>query len=86
MVRVRVRQRLPASVHEAVFEWVLKLCADKKLLTDPSVVGVDSTTIEANAAMRSLNQNCATNRPPAMIRISGQEPRSSASRAPTKTT
>ena len=50
----RIRNRLPASVHEAVFAWVLTLCADKNLLTDPSVVGVDSTTIEANAAMRSI--------------------------------
>ena len=50
----RIRKRLPASVHEAVFQWVLTLCADKNLLTDPSVVGVDSTTIEANAAMRSI--------------------------------
>ena len=50
----KIRKRLPESVHEAVFAWVLKLCADKHLLTDPSVVGVDSTTIEANAAMRSI--------------------------------
>ena len=49
-----IRKRLPESAHMAVFDWVLTLCADKKLLTDPSVVGVDSTTIEANAAMRSI--------------------------------
>ena len=50
----KIRKRLPESVHQAVFAWVLQLCAEKKLLTDPSVVGVDSTTIEANAAMRSI--------------------------------
>jgi transposase len=50
----RIRQRLDQGVHDAVFEWVLKLCADKKLLTDPTTVGVDSTTLEANAAMRSI--------------------------------
>jgi transposase len=50
----RIRQRLDAGVHDAVFEWVLTLCAAKKLLTDPKVVGVDSTTLEANAAMRSI--------------------------------
>lgn len=50
----RTRKRLPESVHESVFDWVLKLCADRKLLTDPSVVGVDSTMIEANAAMKSI--------------------------------
>lgn len=50
----RIRQRLDAAVHDAVFEWVLNLCAAKKLLSDPSVVGVDSTMLEANAAMRSI--------------------------------
>jgi transposase len=50
----KIRQRLPGSVHDAVFRWVLKLCADQKLLTDPSATGVDSTTLEANAAMRSI--------------------------------
>ncbi len=50
----RIRQRLDAGVHNAVFEWVLALCAAKNLLTDPKVVGVDSTTLEANAAMRSI--------------------------------
>jgi len=50
----RIRQRLDQGVHDAVFEWVLKLCADQKLLTDPTTVGVDSTTLEANAAMRSI--------------------------------
>lgn len=50
----RTRKRLPESVHQSVFDWVLKLCADRHLLTDPSVVGVDSTMIEANAAMRSI--------------------------------
>ena len=50
----RIRQRLDEGVHTAVFEWVLALCAEKKLLTDPTTVGVDSTTLEANAAMRSI--------------------------------
>jgi transposase len=49
-----IRRRLPLSVHESVFRFVLKLCADCKLLSDPSVVGVDSTTLEANAALRSI--------------------------------
>ena len=50
----KIRQRLDQGVHDAVFEWVLTLCAEKKLLTDPKAVGVDSTTLEANAAMRSI--------------------------------
>lgn len=48
-----IRERLPQSVHEAVFEWVLRIANDKKLLQATSVA-VDSTTLEANAAMKSI--------------------------------
>jgi hypothetical protein len=47
------RERLPPEVHDAVFEFVLKLAADKELLV-PKTLGVDSTTLEANAAMKSI--------------------------------
>jgi transposase len=56
----RIRQRLDEGVHAAVFDWVLALCAEKKLLTDPTTVGVDSTTLEANAAMRSIVRKDST--------------------------
>ena len=49
----RVRQRLPEQVHEAVFEWVLRLAREHELLTG-SAVGVDATTLEANAAMKAI--------------------------------
>jgi transposase len=48
-----IRNRLPHAVHEAVFVWVLKLAQEKKLLKGKTV-GVDSTTLEANAAMKSI--------------------------------
>ena len=48
-----IRQRLPLAVHEAVFVWVLALLQQKKLLKGKSV-GVDSTTLEADAAMKSI--------------------------------
>lgn len=48
-----IRQRLPLSVYEAVFVWVLALLQEKKLLKGKSV-GVDSTTLEADAAMKSI--------------------------------
>jgi IS5 family transposase len=48
-----VRNRLPHSVHEAVFVWVLALAHEKKLLKGKTVA-VDSTTLEANAAMQSI--------------------------------
>ena len=48
-----IRGRLPHSVHEAVFMWVLALAQKKNLLAGKTV-GVDSTTLEANAAMKSI--------------------------------
>jgi transposase len=49
----QTRSRLPQEVHDSVFEFVLKLASDRKLL-DPKTIGVDSTTLEANAAMKSI--------------------------------
>jgi transposase len=48
-----IRERLPQEVHEAMFAWVLKL-ADENGLLDGKTVAVDSTTLEANAAMKSI--------------------------------
>jgi transposase len=48
-----VRDRLPLEVHQAVFTWVLRLLEEKKLVKGKTV-GVDSTTLEANAAMKSI--------------------------------
>lgn len=48
-----IRNRLPLEVHEAVFVWVLALLQQKKLLKGKTV-GVDSTTLEADAAMKSI--------------------------------
>ena len=47
------RNRLPQEVHAAVFTWVLRLAEEKRLLCGKAV-GVDSTTLEANAAMKSI--------------------------------
>jgi transposase len=47
------RQRLPAEVFDEVFQFVLKIAVEKKLVAGETV-GVDSTTLEANAAMKSI--------------------------------
>ncbi len=47
------RKRLPSDVFEEVFQFVLSIAAAKKLLSGKTV-GVDSTTLEANAAMKSI--------------------------------
>ena len=49
----RVRDRLPLSVHVAVFQFVLRL-ADEHGLLKGKTVGVDATTLEADAAMKSI--------------------------------
>jgi transposase len=48
-----IRNRLPHEVHAAMFVWVLALLQQKKLLKGQKV-GVDSTTLEADAAMKSI--------------------------------
>lgn len=50
-----IRRRLPTQTHEAMFQWVLGLARVRKLLGEGSVkLGVDSTFLEANAAMKSI--------------------------------
>jgi transposase len=49
----RTHQRLPLEVHEQVFNFVLGIAASKKLVGGKAVA-VDSTTLEANAAMKSI--------------------------------
>jgi transposase len=51
----KVRQRLPALVHEQVFEFVLHL-ADARGLLKGKTVGVDATFLEANAAMKTIRR------------------------------
>src|SRR2546425_7953259 len=49
----RTRRLIDVETHQAVFGWVLKLLAEKGLLKGKTV-GIDGTTLEANAAMRSI--------------------------------
>ncbi len=50
-----IRQRLPLVVHEQVFVKVLAIARDRRFLRGRSVA-VDSTTLEANAAMKTIVQ------------------------------
>jgi transposase len=47
------RRRLEAEVFDEVFRFVLRIADEKRLLAG-TTVGVDSTTLEANAAMKSI--------------------------------
>jgi len=50
---VRIRRLMDVETHQAVFQWVLAVLAEKKLLKG-TTIGVDATTLEANAALRSI--------------------------------
>ena len=49
----RTRKRLSLEAHEAVFAWVLERLRSLGLLSGKTL-GVDATTLEANAALRSI--------------------------------
>jgi len=49
----RTRRLLPLEVHQEVFTWVLARLAEDGLVRGKTL-GVDATTLEANAAMRSI--------------------------------
>jgi transposase len=48
-----IRNRIALETHQEVFSWVLRLLAAEGLLKGKTI-GVDATTLEANAAMRSI--------------------------------
>jgi transposase len=48
-----IRQRLPKELIEQVFSFVLTMAFEKKMLKGKAI-GVDATTLEANAAMKSI--------------------------------
>src|SRR3954463_3023077 len=49
----KTRSRLPLEVHEAVFAWVLQRLAEHGLIKGDRI-GVDASTMEANAALRTI--------------------------------
>ncbi len=48
-----IRNRIDVETHQAVFTWILARLAEHGLLKGKTI-GVDATTLEANAAMRSI--------------------------------
>ena len=49
----RIRDRFPVEVTERVFAFVLQMACERKLISGTQV-GVDSTLLEANAAMKTI--------------------------------
>src|SRR3954469_16511601 len=49
----KTRSRLPLEVHEAIFSWVLQRLAEHGLIQGERI-GIDASTMEANAALRPI--------------------------------
>jgi transposase len=49
----RTRRRIDIETHGRIFAWMLQVLANHGLI-DGKTIGVDATTLEANAAMRSI--------------------------------
>ena len=49
----RTRRLIDLETHQAVFTWVLQRLADAQLVKG-RILGIDATTLEANAALRSI--------------------------------
>jgi transposase len=49
----RTRRLIDVETHEAVFTWMLQRLADSNLVKGKTI-GIDATTLEANAALRSI--------------------------------
>jgi len=75
----RTRARLPLEVHDAVFALVLGLLAERGLIKGRRV-GIDASTMEANAAMRSIVRRGRCQRRQAML---GEPARTSGIATPT---
>jgi transposase len=49
----RTRRRIDVETHKQVFSWILEVLREQGLIKGKTV-GIDATTLEANAAMRSI--------------------------------
>jgi transposase len=51
----RTRRLLPVETHQAVFRWFVRVLGEEGLI-DGQTIAMDATTLEANAAMRSIRR------------------------------
>jgi hypothetical protein len=74
---------LPPEVFDEMFQFVLKIADEKRLLSGKTV-GIDSTTLEANAAMKSiLRRDTGEDWKQYVVRLMKEEGRSDAKHEPT---
>ena len=70
----RTRRRIDVETHLAVFTWVLQRLADAGLVGGKTV-GIDATTLEANAALRSIVRRRLGTDHPRALGVRGEGPR-----------
>src|ERR1700757_5433129 len=63
----RTRRLIDVETHRKVFFWILELLRDQGLLKGKTV-GIDATTLEANAAMRSIVRRDSGEHGPPLLR------------------
>ena len=68
----RTRSRLPHEAHETMFGWVLRLVAERGLVKGERI-GVDGSTMEANAALRTIVRRDSSESYRAMLTRMAQE-------------
>ena len=51
----RTRRLLPVETHKAVFRWFVRVLGEEGLI-EGQTIAIDATTLEANAAMRSIRR------------------------------
>jgi transposase len=51
----RTRRLLPVETHQAVFRWFVRVLGEEGLI-EGQTIAIDATTLEANAAMRSIRR------------------------------
>src|ERR1700693_3888098 len=51
----RTRRLLPVETHKAVFRWFVQVLGEEGLI-EGQTIAIDATTLEANAAMRSIHR------------------------------
>jgi transposase len=80
----KIRDRLGLEVHQRVFRWVVSVLGEEKLL-DGKTVGIDSTTLAADASMKTIRRKDNGQSYPEYLSEIFEEEDGSKPDAPTKT-
>jgi transposase len=80
----KIRDRLGLQTHQVVFRWVVSVLGEEKLL-DGKTVGIDSTTLAADASMKTIRRKDNGQSYPEYLSEIFEEEDGSKPDAPTKT-